>query len=75
MPAVQFDARGLKCPVPILKLNNAYMKKEYQPGDVVTVLADCPAFEADIKKWCQMHKKVLVLLKDMGGYKQADVRI
>lgn len=75
MAAVQFDARGLKCPLPVLRLNNMYLKKEAKPGDTVTVLADCPTFETDIRKWCQMYKKVLVLFKDEGAHKRADIRM
>ena len=70
----QLDARGLKCPLPVLKLNNMYLKREVKPGETLVVLADCPTFEADVKKWCEQQKKVLVLLKDEGTHKHAEIR-
>jgi TusA-related sulfurtransferase len=75
MSSVQLDARGMKCPLPVLKLNNIYLKKEVKPGDTLTVLADCASFEPDVRKWCQMYKKVLVLLKDEGEHMRAEIRI
>lgn len=68
------DARGMKCPLPVLKLNNLYLKKEVKPGETLTVLADCPTFETDVRKWCDQQKKVLVLLKDEGTHKRAEIR-
>ena len=75
MANVQLDARGMKCPLPVLKLNNMVLKKEAKPGDTVTVVADCPTFEADVRKWCEQQKKTLVVLKDLGSHKQAEIRI
>ncbi|HVP37835.1 MAG TPA: sulfurtransferase TusA family protein [Candidatus Saccharimonadales bacterium] len=76
MATVELDARGCKCPVPVLKMNNAVMKKEVQAGDTLAVTADCPTFEADVREWCTRMKKVLVVLKDAGnGAKRAEVLI
>ena len=68
------DARGLKCPLPVLKLNTLFFKKEVKPGETVTVLADCPTFEKDIRQWCKERQKVLVLFKDEGTHQRAEVR-
>ena len=70
----QLDARGMKCPIPVLKLNNVYLKREVAAGEVLTVLADCPTFEADVRRWCEQQKKMLVLFKDEGAYRRAEIR-
>jgi tRNA 2-thiouridine synthesizing protein A len=76
MANVEIDARGLKCPVPVLKMTNAVMKQEVKAGDTLIVTADCPTFENDIKDWCKMMKKVLLVFKDQGNnVKRAEVRI
>jgi len=75
MATIQLDARGMKCPLPVLKLNNLVLRKEAKAGDTVVVNADCPTFEADVRKWCQEHRKVLVVVKDLGTHKQAEIRV
>ena len=75
MASVQIDARGVKCPIPVLKMTAAVMKKEVAPGDTLVVLADCPTFEKDVKDWCGKMNKVLVVLREDGGAKRAEVRI
>jgi tRNA 2-thiouridine synthesizing protein A len=75
MAVIQVDARGLKCPIPTMKMNQAVMKGEAKPGDTLVVLADCPTFEKDAREWCQKTKKVLVVMRDEGGAKRCEVRI
>ena len=47
----ELDARGLVCPMPIIKLSKAI--KELQPDDVLEVIANDPAFESDVSTWCE----------------------
>jgi tRNA 2-thiouridine synthesizing protein A len=76
MATVEIDARGCKCPVPVLKMTNALMKKEVKEGDTLAVTADCPTFEADVKQWCTQMKKVMLVMKDLGNNaKRCEVRI
>jgi tRNA 2-thiouridine synthesizing protein A len=76
MATVEIDARGLKCPVPVLRMASAIMKKEVKPGDTLAVTADCPTFEKDVRDWCQKMNKVLIVMKDVGNNaKKAEVRI
>ncbi len=69
------DAKGLKCPMPVLKMTQMLMKKELAPGDVLEVTADCPTFENDIKTWCATWKKVLVRFVPEGASKKATIQI
>ena len=61
------DALGLKCPQPILKV--AVQAKQFAPGDMLEVLADCPSFPKDIEAWCQKTGKTLLVCADEGGGK------
>ena len=74
MAQVQRDFRGLKCPMPVLKLNQLAMKKEVAPGDVLEVIADCPTFQDDIQKWCTTSKKVLLKYYTEGTKKIAKIQ-
>ena len=76
MKTVQIDAKGDKCPVPVLKMTNAIMKKEVDPGDTLVVVADCPTFEKDVKDWCRNMKKVLVVFREEGNnIKRCEVKV
>jgi tRNA 2-thiouridine synthesizing protein A len=75
MATVQIDARGVKCPIPVLKMTASVMKKEVAAGDTMVVLADCPTFEKDVKDWCQKMNKVLVVMRDDGPAKRCEIRI
>jgi TusA-related sulfurtransferase len=48
---MELDARGLVCPMPIIKLSKVI--KEMQAGDTLEVRADDPAFESDVTIWCE----------------------
>jgi tRNA 2-thiouridine synthesizing protein A len=44
------DARGLLCPLPLLRLERALRGKE--PGTIAVLLATDPAAEGDIRTFC-----------------------
>lgn len=44
------DARGLKCPLPVLKAEKALAR--LGPGDTLTVLATDPMAKVDIPHFC-----------------------
>jgi tRNA 2-thiouridine synthesizing protein A len=49
--ATTVDARGLSCPMPIVK--TALAVKSLVPGDVVEVLATDPGAQRDFVAWCR----------------------
>ncbi|HIJ37975.1 MAG TPA: sulfurtransferase TusA family protein [Rhodospirillaceae bacterium] len=51
MPDVLVDARGLLCPLPVLRAKKAL--KVVGPGGLVTVLATDPASVRDFRAFCQ----------------------
>jgi TusA-related sulfurtransferase len=75
MKTVELDVRGHDCPIPSLKMMNAVVKKEVEPGDTLDVIADCDSFEDDVKKFCSTMKKVLLFIRDEGEHKRCQVRI
>jgi tRNA 2-thiouridine synthesizing protein A len=52
------DCRGMLCPLPVIKLAQAF--PGLAVGDTVTVLADDPAAATDIPAWCRMRSQELV---------------
>ena len=50
---VVVDARGLRCPLPVIRL--AQRVRELEPGTVVEVWATDPAAAADVPAWCRMR--------------------
>ena len=53
---IKVDAKGLKCPEPIMLLHKAI--RESRHGDVIEVFATDPSTERDIDKFCEFlgHK-------------------
>ena len=59
------DARGLKCPLPVIRL--ARVARDADSGSVLVALADDPAAEADIPAWARMRGHE-VTLEDRGDH-------
>lgn len=47
------DARGLRCPLPVIRL--AAAAKGLPAGTELTVLATDPAVKLDVPAWCRMR--------------------
>jgi tRNA 2-thiouridine synthesizing protein A len=59
------DCRGMLCPLPVIKLAQAF--PALAVGDSIAVLADDPAAATDIPAWCRMRSQELVSAED-GRY-------
>ena len=58
MATHQLDARGLLCPMPVIKAQNKI--RQLLPGDQLEVMATDPGVMQDIPAWCRINKhKVL----------------
>jgi tRNA 2-thiouridine synthesizing protein A len=73
MANVTIDAKGLKCPQPILRV--AAKLPELSLGDVLEVSGDCPTFEDDMRKWCQRMGKTLLAVNQDGDAKVIRVQV
>lgn len=61
----ELDCRGMKCPMPMVKLfkkNNTI-----DVGDTLEMIADDPAFLQDIKAWCEQTGNELVEVNTKGN--------
>lgn len=63
--AIHIDARGEKCPMPVVLLARAV--RDAAPGSAVTVLTDDPAACHDIPAWCRMRGATYVELTQANG--------
>ncbi len=59
---MELDARGLKCPVPIIKLSAAL--KTIPVGAELHVFADDRGFPPDVRAWCGKVGHELVSLDE-----------
>ena len=55
---IKVDAKGLKCPEPIMLLHKAI--RESRHGDVIEVFATDPSTERDIDKFCEFLGRKLL---------------
>ena len=63
--AAQLDARGLKCPMPIVKTAQAI--KTVAPGELLEVLSTDPGSVADFSAWSRSTGNQLVTSSDQDG--------
>lgn len=59
---VEVDARGLRCPVPVIRLGAAL--RNLAPGALVRLLATDPAARSDVAAFCRMRGHELVEAAD-----------
>lgn len=64
-PAVQVDARGLSCPLPVVRAKLAIEK--LNAGELVEVIATDPGSVADFANWSKMTGNELVESRDDAG--------
>lgn len=66
------DAKGMRCPQPILKITA--MLPQIAAGDVLEVTADCATFEDDVSKWCERMNKTLLAVNKSGDITVAQIQ-
>ncbi len=59
---IEIDARGLKCPLPVLKLEKRL--EDLESGAALIVLATDPMAEIDIPLYCRQRGHSCVLSRD-----------
>ncbi|MEI2732348.1 MAG: sulfurtransferase TusA family protein [Dermatophilaceae bacterium] len=65
-PVVEVDARGLRCPVPVIRLAAALA--ENPPGTLVRLLATDPAAHTDVPAFCRMRGAQLLEVTGIGDH-------
>ncbi|WFE68919.1 sulfurtransferase TusA family protein [Thiomicrospira sp. R3] len=50
----QLDAKGLKCPMPVINLQN--LARQVSNGDRIDIVCTDPSAEKDIRSWCRINK-------------------
>ncbi|MCP5019270.1 MAG: sulfurtransferase TusA family protein [Ketobacter sp.] len=58
----ELDARGLLCPMPVIKTQNAI--QQLAQGDRLRVLATDPGVLHDIPAWCRVNGHKLISSKE-----------
>lgn len=64
-PEKTLDARGLKCPMPVVKTSQEI--KNISVGGILEVLATDPGSVADIQAWCKSTGNELVSMEKGEG--------
>jgi TusA-related sulfurtransferase len=62
----QIDARGLRCPLPIIELGKAIAL--VQSGEEIHLLSDDPATEPDLRAWARMTGNTISKI-DEGSFR------
>ncbi len=67
------DARGLRCPLPVIRLAQHSVK--LQAGAIVTVLTTDPAAKVDIPAWARMRGHLLLEQVELDGHLKTIVEL
>jgi tRNA 2-thiouridine synthesizing protein A len=68
----ELDARGLLCPLPVLKARKRLVA--LAPGAVLRVLADDPAARVDFPHFCREAGHALVAEREAEGWQEYLIR-
>ena len=63
---VEVDARGLRCPIPVIRLGTAI--RELRAGSLVRLLATDPAARSDVAAFCRLRGHELVETVDAADH-------
>jgi TusA-related sulfurtransferase len=64
-PTRSLDARGLRCPLPLVK---ARTEIDYiQPGEILEVLATDPGADHDLRAWCRRSGHQFLAVSEEAG--------
>ena len=63
--AVEVDATGLACPLPVIELARAI--DGVAVGEIVRLLATDPAARVDVPVWCRMQRQRLSAHNEVDG--------
>jgi len=70
---LRIDARGMKCPRPIIELAKA--RRQLAAGAVIEIVADDLAFESDVRAWCETTRNRILALGREGDVVTASVEV
>ena len=62
---VELDVRGLRCPMPLMKVSKAI--KDMAPGQVIRVTTTDPGSMSDFKGWTEKTGNPLLEARQEGG--------
>ena len=64
MTVYHLDARGLLCPLPVIRTQDRIRK--LAAGDALEVVASDPGTMHDIPAWCRVHGHALIEFRQVG---------
>lgn len=70
MSEIEVDARGLRCPLPVIRL--AAAAQDAPAGTRIVVLTSDPAARHDIPAWCRMRDHELVEITQEADPNESD---
>ena len=62
---IKIDARGLECPIPVLKARK--LSQKLSDGDIVKVICTDPLAEMDFKHYCEQSKFTYIVCKKINA--------
>src|SRR5437016_3118314 len=65
VPARSLDARGLRCPLPLVRARNEI--ERVAPGEMLEVLATDPGADHDFRAWTRRSGHELVSAEELPG--------
>lgn len=71
--ALEIDATGLKCPMPVIKLQQQVRLCE--PGQVLKLLTTDKAAEKDVRSWCRLNKHHFLSIENRSNHQLLTIKV
>jgi len=65
LPSRTVDARGLRCPLPLVKARDEM--DQVEAGGILEVLATDPGADHDLRSWCRRKSYEMLEASEAGG--------
>jgi len=71
--ALEIDAIGLKCPLPIIKLQQQV--RQCEPGQIIQLRTTDKAAEKDVRSWCRLNKHAFLHIENQANYQLITIKV
>jgi len=73
MSDTELDARGLLCPLPVIRTQDRV--EDMQAGDVLKVYCTDPGVMHDIPAWCRINGHEVIAIDERGAEILVSIRV
>lgn len=71
--AIEIDATGLKCPMPVIKLQQQVRQSD--ADQIIRLHTTDKAAEKDVRSWCQLNKHLFLGIENQPDHQVITIKV